>query len=332
MCADIEANGTLDIVQISTGSNGSCFTQVTGAAATGVYDWRAVAPVSLSTPGGLDDVFTLATSPPQIWGVDTVGHMFKLNGTTKQWVAQFPTVTMGPTVVPFHNGATDGPPNALASLVPGGIQFIDLTTNFAKKATLTDPSPIAIGAIRMAASAGIVVVSSGSTGTSYPVKIYRPDLSMLGGSASDLMWTVSGSATSMPTGAKVEIAGRGKAQQDLVMVFYEGEFATAVTEMQINAAGSGLTIIDQYAGVNGLAATSDGDVLLGFQEGTRLSSGIQPMPTYVLYDPVPPTDPSSTYGRAVTPCLDKFGATIGFAERTATGSRVVKRDITPEQP
>ncbi|HEY4177892.1 MAG TPA: hypothetical protein VGM90_13690 [Kofleriaceae bacterium] len=341
VCADIDADGTLEVLDISSGVMGGCLTEVSGAAATGEYDWRAGTSAPLSTPGAFSDVFTLATSPPQIWAVDTDGQMWTLvkddtpqNTAMPHWVRQYQNVRMGPTVVPFRNGFQAGPPNALASLVPGGIQFVDLDAHVAKKVTLSDPSPLAIGAIRTATGgANIVIVSSaGATPSSYPVKIYSPDLSPLGGSVGDLMWNVSGVAASMPSGAKVEIAGRGTAQQDLVMVFYEGEFATAVTEMQINGAGTSLITGDQYAGVNGLAATPDGDVLLGFQEGTKLSSGTYPMPKYVPYDPAPPTDPSSTYGRAVTPCLDMMGSTIGFTERTSSGSRVVKRDITPEAP
>ncbi|HEY4058930.1 MAG TPA: hypothetical protein VGM39_20085 [Kofleriaceae bacterium] len=344
VCADIDNDGTVEILQVSAGTSGGCLVEVKGAAASGNFDWRAGVPASFAMPTGFADVFSLATSPPQIWAVDMAGQLYQLTKSnfltpgTFSWAMRFPGLTMGPKVVPY--GPANSPPTALASLLDdNSIQFQDLGAGhetWRKKVPISVASAVAIGASRLATGPGIVVVSSASTmATSYSVGVYpAPDLNPLSSMQGTFVAKATGVAPQMPTDADVQIAGRGTGQQDLVMNFFSGEFASAVTELQINAAGTGLVLANngQYGGVNSLASTPEGDVLLGLQLGAKLSTDISPNQKYTLWDPLPPANPSSTYGRAITPCLDGTGTTIGFAERTESAARALKAGISAQLP
>lgn len=320
-CADVDQDGTLDVVRMGSGS--SC--------ATGVTDWRAeAATTTITAPAGsVRHIFAVPTpGAPQIWGIDPTNTLVRLTGSHGAWSWQAQGLApVGQTAVPFRRGMTLGPPDTIASLIGTKARFVALDgTPIAGDATLTESNPIAIGAVRLTAGPGLAVVND--LGTGYSVAVYRVAVSTL--LPPQLTLVASGVVNSMPTGASVEIAGRGIGSQDLVMVFYAGLYASAVTELAMS--GSALQLITQYGGVGSISATPESTVLLGAELGSVVSGGNGLSATFTPIDPDPPTHPVQGYGRAIAPCFDAMSKMVGFVERTGIGARVARRDIVPEEP
>jgi hypothetical protein len=337
-CADVDENGTLDVIR-ARGVGSACLTTVA--------EWRSGASVNLTTGGSIGQVLAIPTSPPTIWGITSntpMPSLRRFDSATQQWVQPFGApIAVGSDIVPLRRAATSGPPDTLATLLTGGtptVRFIaidDAELGSFADATLPLASPLAIGVIRHTVGSSEVplLVAVGSGAPTYPIAVYSLTASL--GMVKTATLTPLGNANAvhdMPSNATVSIVGRGNASpyQDIIVLFYASEFASAVTEAQFDGTSISFVTDGQYGGVGSIADTSEGAVLLGAASGALLSDGHGINASYTPWDPVPPTQPSSSYGRGIAPCIDKGGNMVGFVERSATGVRAIARDISVELP
>ncbi|MDQ3339331.1 MAG: hypothetical protein M4D80_29555 [Myxococcota bacterium] len=318
-CADLDGNDDLEIV-IGDGAQ-SCVTTLPGFR-------HAQEPYPSTGATVIDQVFTLPTSPPKVYGTDTSGRLYVLDPVTPSWTS-INDKPVGQRVTAVRSTATGTVDRwvGVESAKQLRISSLDVGVTSAVDIPNADASFVALAVIGVGRVAPQRLVVVGTVTGGYHAYLFAVNWLV----QPPLLTRVAPPLVldTMPPGATIRLATREHGpNHDVIASFLSGVFQNAVTEIDLSF--NGFAESTRYGGVRSVAS-ANGPALIGATTGAQLTQVVTDVATYRPIDPL--AAPSNDYGDGIAPCFDKSGKLAGYAVNAGSGIvRISRTDVTLETP